>query len=131
MSQGKSIDGRVELSTYFHTEQDMGKLIYMLNNRFGLICSFYARKQGLYIIVIHKESVRLLQTIVLPFMLPNTKHKICFHHRSTFSPYGPGGQRSYRSYTTLNSSGKNKLNPNYITGFADGESNFTIPFFFY
>jgi hypothetical protein len=33
-----------------------------------------------------------------------------------------------RLYSTVNDSSKNILNPYYVTGFADGESNFTILF---
>jgi hypothetical protein len=132
MSCGKHINGRIELSTNFHTEQDMKKLIKMLNNCFGLICDINERKKDLYVVVISKESVKLLQTIVLPYILPTMKHKIGFYTHSTFSPFSGskrvllGNQRGNRFYTTLNSPSKNFLNPYYITGFADGESNFTI-----
>lgn len=76
MSQGKFVAGRVELCTYFHTRQDMDKLVNILNNRYGLMCSFYTREEGLYRIVINTQCVELLQTIVSPFMLPSLKYRV-------------------------------------------------------
>jgi ubiquinol-cytochrome c reductase cytochrome b subunit len=87
MSDGKFVNGGVQLSTYFHTSQDINKLITMLRNRFGLICCMYEPKKGLYIIVISKESVKLLQTIVLPYIQPTMKHKIGLHTSSTLSSF--------------------------------------------
>jgi hypothetical protein len=81
MSCGKYINGRIELSTYFRTEQDMQKLIKMLNNCFGLICAINERKTNLYVVEISKESVKLLQTIVLPHILPTMKYKIGLYTR--------------------------------------------------
>jgi hypothetical protein len=76
MPQGKFVNGVVELSTYAQTRQDIDKLVNMLNNRFGLICSFYVRKNGYYRIIFPKESVELLQTIVAPLKLPNLNLKV-------------------------------------------------------
>ena len=145
MSNGKYVNGGVELYTYFHTSQDIEKLMTMLNNRYGLICSMYDRKQGLYKVIIAKQSVKLLQTIVLPHILPFMKHKIGLYTHSTFSLSAYkirllANKRSNRFYTTLNSPSKNLLNPYYITGFLfffhhlrmmkkktqDGEGCFTI-----
>ncbi len=122
MSNGKYVNGGVELYTYFHTSQDIEKLMTMLNNRYGLICSMYDRKQGLYKVIIAKQSVKLLQTIVLPHILPFMKHKIGLYTHSTFSLSAYkirllANKRSNRFYTTLNSPSQNLLNPYYITGF--------------
>jgi hypothetical protein len=76
MSCGKHINGRIELSTIFRTEQDARKLIKMLNNCFGLICDINKRKKDLFVVVISKESVKLLQTIVSPFILNMKYHPV-------------------------------------------------------
>lgn len=125
MSNGKYVNGGVQLYTYFHTSQDVDKLITMLNNSYGLNCFISERKQGLYKIVIAKEYVKLLQTIVLPHVIPNMKYKIGIYKSSTFSSNSEGNKKGKRFYTTKILSA-NPLNPYYVTGFADGESNFTI-----
>nr|YP_009558612.1 hypothetical protein [Capillidium heterosporum]AZZ06712.1 hypothetical protein [Capillidium heterosporum] len=122
MSSGKHINGRIELSTNLRRDQDMEKLIKMLNNRFGLNCDINKQKKDLYVVVISKESVKLLQTIVLPNILPTMKHKIGLYNNTT-EREKLGKKKGNRFYTTLNNP---RLNPYYITGFADGESNFTI-----
>ena len=82
MSCGKYINGRIELSTNLRTEQDMQRLIQMLNNCFGLRARARVQARDInaekdfHVIVILEESVKLLQTIVLPFMLPTLKYKL-------------------------------------------------------
>lgn len=76
MTQVKFVDGVAELRTYAQTRQDIDKLVNMLNNRYGLICSIYVRKNGYYRIILPKESVELVQTIVSPLKLPNLNLKI-------------------------------------------------------
>ena len=79
MTQVKFVDGVAELRTYAQTRQDIDKLVNMLNNRYGLICSIYVRKNGYYRIIFPKESVELVQTIVSPLKLPNLNLKIGDH----------------------------------------------------
>lgn len=79
MTQVKFVNGVAELRTYAQTRQDIDKLVNMFNNRYGLICSFYVRKNGYYRIIFPKESVELLQTIVSPLKLPNLNLKVGGH----------------------------------------------------
>jgi hypothetical protein len=76
MSSGKYIKGIVELTTNLSTKQDIERLIKILNNCFGLTCEISQCKKGFYVVVISRESVKLLQTIVLPYIHPTMKHKI-------------------------------------------------------
>jgi hypothetical protein len=128
MFSGKYINEKVELFTNFRTKQDVEKLISMLNNCFGLICSINEPKIAVYVVVISKESVKLLQTIVLPFIVPSMKHKIGLYIYSTSYSHRVflGNQRS--KYTTLNSPSQQLLNPNYITGFADASQKSIVVF---
>jgi len=75
MSNGKFINGGLQLNTNFHTSQDIAKLISMLNNCYGLISSMYEYKKGFYRIDIAKESIGSLIAIVDPFIIPNMRDK--------------------------------------------------------
>uniref|UniRef100_UPI0022385A91 LAGLIDADG endonuclease n=1 Tax=Ramaria cf. rubripermanens TaxID=2016387 RepID=UPI0022385A91 len=73
MSNGHFINGGLQLNTYFHTSQDIAKLISILNNCYGLISSMYEYKKGFYRIEIAKESMASLIAIVDPFIIPNMR----------------------------------------------------------
>jgi len=96
----------------------------MLNNRYGLNFSISEDKKGLYKIIIDKEFLGSLITIISPFIIPNMKYKIGIKTHLTSCP-GQNINKGKRFYTTNNLSA-NPLNPYFVTGFADGESNFTI-----
>jgi len=76
MSNGQFINGGLQLNTFFHTSQDIAKLISMLNNSYGLISSMYEYKKGFYRIEIAKESIGSLIAIVDPFIIPNMRVKM-------------------------------------------------------
>jgi hypothetical protein len=82
-----------------------------------------------------KNSHRFYSTNL--FGLPTTlatrslvKHKTGFATYSSSYNYRALMVNNFgnRLYSTVNGSSKNRLNPYYITGFANGESNFTILF---
>jgi hypothetical protein len=85
MTQVKFVNGVAELRTYVQYRQDIDKLVNMLNDRYGLICSFYVCINGYYRIILPKKSVKLLQTIVSPLKLPNLNLKFGPTHEFTNS----------------------------------------------
>ena len=78
MSSGNFQNGKIELSTQFRVEKnvDNSKLITLLKDRFGLYCSIYISKKNFYVVLISKESVKLFQDIVSPYILCTLKYKI-------------------------------------------------------
>jgi len=48
----------------------------MLNNRYGFNFSIFKDKKGLYKIIIDKEFLGSLITIISPFIIPDMVHKI-------------------------------------------------------
>lgn len=82
MSSGKITHGTIELSTNFSVNQDIKILINTLKNRFGLVCSIDVSTKNLYVIIVSKESVQILQNIVSPYIIPNFRYKIGLNNRS-------------------------------------------------
>jgi hypothetical protein len=114
MGNGRYINGNIVLFTQFSEEKDILILINMLKFCFGLSCSINLHKKS-YVIIISGQSLKLFQSIVLPYITPNMKHIIglntdLFFHKNTL------GNNGVRSYSTVST--KNILNPYYITGFA-------------
>jgi len=76
MSKGIFIDGSLQLYAYVHTYEEIEKLISVLNNRYGFICSMYEYKKGKYRIDIDKKSMDSIKNIVTPFFVTNNLQKI-------------------------------------------------------
>ena len=78
MSSGSFQNGKIELSTQFRVEKkvDCSKLITLLKDRFGLDCSINISKKNFCVVIIYKESVKLFQDIVSPYIISNLKYKI-------------------------------------------------------
>jgi len=78
MDDGTYLFGRVDLNGAWGTSysvQDLNKLINALRTRYGLNCYFY-HKKGRSSVVISKDSLELLRTIVRPYMHASMLHKI-------------------------------------------------------
>jgi hypothetical protein len=81
MSNGKfkPKDRKIELSTNFSVEKNVDKsklIISILRDRFGLVCSIDICKNKNYVVIISKESVKLFQDIVAPYIISSLKYKI-------------------------------------------------------
>lgn len=79
MSNGKFTNGKIVLSTNFSVEKNVDKsklIISMLKERFGLISSIEICKKNFYVIIISKESVKIYQEIVSPYIISSLKYKI-------------------------------------------------------
>lgn len=81
MSNGKfkPKDRKIELSTNFSVEKNVDKsklIISILRDRFGLVCSIDICKNKNYVVIISKESVKLFQEIVAPYIISSLKYKI-------------------------------------------------------
>ena len=78
MDNGTCLFGRVYLNGARGTSysvQDLNKLINALRTRYGLNCCLY-HKKGRSSVVISKDSLELLRTIVRPYMHTSMLHKI-------------------------------------------------------
>jgi hypothetical protein len=115
MSSGKITNGKIELSTNFSVNQDIKILINTLKNRFGLVCSIDVSTKNLYVIIVSKESVQILQDIVSPYIIPNFRYKIGLNNRSqsvyhkTLLGYNLGN----RFYSTSNNPLQNSFAASY------------------
>jgi hypothetical protein len=77
MLNGRFINGSLQLYVGVHTSEGIDKLISMLNNRYGFICSMYESKKDYYIINIDdKKTMNSIKNLVTPFFLTNKLNKI-------------------------------------------------------
>jgi hypothetical protein len=75
MDSGKYVQGRLELHTPYRTVRELEMFNTMLTSGFGLNCGII--EQGKYHkVVIYKKSVKLLHSIVSPYILPTMRNKI-------------------------------------------------------
>jgi len=76
MGSGNYINGKLELFTQFSKEKDILNLINILQDCFGLSCNMALKNKKSYVVIISGQSLKLFQSIVLPYIIPSTMHKI-------------------------------------------------------
>ena len=98
--------------TTFKEKKDRLLLVNLFFKRFGLNCTDDLHKDR-DVIIITKESVKKLQTLVAPFILPSLSHKVGLNYKNILSSpsllYGNKLVAGYRYY-----SGGSKHNSNSI-----------------
>ena len=80
MDDGTYIDNSLELCTHSFTKEEVTKLIYVLENKFSLICKLRQRKIRdsqffWYTIHISTKSMPLLWQLVKPQIIPSIYYK--------------------------------------------------------
>jgi len=95
----------------FFREKDTEILIVALKDSFGLVCSIYKCNKNYYIVIIYKEYVKILQTIVSPYNIPDLKDKIGLNKMAK-SYYSIACSNSFgkRFYSTMNKSSRSPDN---------------------
>lgn len=100
-SSGKFINGEVELFTKFFKEKDLNKLIYILENSLGLVCTIYKSNKNYYVVTIPKEYVKILQAIVAPYAIPGLKNKIGLQVEPSYYKRTINISTNKRCYSTI------------------------------
>jgi hypothetical protein len=83
MGDGQLKDHGLTLCTDCYPIQDVVTLLNVLVIRYGLVCSLHQPNKGHYRIYIQKKSLRLLDSIVRPYMAQSMLYKINLKSPST------------------------------------------------
>jgi hypothetical protein len=76
MDDGSRHGDGLHISTYNFSDEDLDKLMFTLQDKFGLKCSIHNNKDGKPRIYIFKESMDVLRSLVNEYFVKSMLYKL-------------------------------------------------------